>query len=472
MYKCPTCNEDVWGGKRSLDGHMANKHNQLQYKCGTCSKQFASSRGMKGHDCASNKVTKCDSPGCSYTGTEDYMKEHKRRVHSGGYTCILCHGHFNDTQNKVKHEDICMKRKTAGYVCPICQKRFTSKRDLNGHTKYCIKKQTECSSSSTQTEWANAKAAHPTIPSAADVRKKIEEGKKKERERGLASFRSGMSVQETEKFEEVYIKEEMTDAQQVNTSTSTWSSSVCFCKCEENNENNNLKAEGLPANQFKAGSEHFNQVGEDVKIEDDRVSRGVLANAELLDCKGLQSDECNLPLSLSKVRRVKIECSSVPNESDCGSQGETAPSGTGHKLKKHKQTSTLANHERTNTGEKMFFCSFCDYKSSRSSHLAIHKRKHTVEKPYSCSLCDYKTSQLGYLTIHKLTHTVEKPYSCSLCDYKTSQSSALTVHKQTHTGEKPYSCRLCDYKASRAVTLIIHERIKHKGEKPQHGTGP
>ena len=40
--------------------------------------------------------------------------------------------------------------------------------------------------------WATAEAAHPTIPSGADVREKMEEGKKKERERGLAPFRSGL----------------------------------------------------------------------------------------------------------------------------------------------------------------------------------------------------------------------------------------------------------------------------------------
>ena len=73
-----------------------------------------------------------------------------------------------------------------------------------------------------------------------------------------------MSLSKTEKFDGVDIKEEMKDAQPVNP-TSTWSSSVCTCKCEVDDENNNLKAEAVLCNQCEAGSGHINQEGESLQ---------------------------------------------------------------------------------------------------------------------------------------------------------------------------------------------------------------
>ena len=209
----------------------------------------------------------------------------------------------------------------------------------------------------------------------------------------------------TETFEGADIKEEMTDAQLVNP-TSTWSSSVCTCKYEEDDQKNDLKAEAVLCNQFEADLEHLNQVGEVVKMEDVRIFRDVLPKAEPLDYKELQCDNCNLTLTPSNLRPEKRNPSSVPipTESDCGSQaetlsiGETNPSGTKHKLKKQK---------RTHTGEKPYSCSLCDYKSNRLNNLARHKRTcHTAEKPYSCSFCDYKSNQSSILARHKRTQTL------------------------------------------------------------------
>ena len=297
-----------------------------------------------------------------------------------------------------------------------------------------------------------------------------------------------MSFEKIEMFEGVDIKEEMTDDQPVNT-TSSWSSSVCNCKCKGNDRSNNLEAEAVLCNQFEASSEHSIQVNEVAKMEDVKMFCDVLAKAEPLDYKELQCDNCYLLLTPLNVRPAKRKSSSIPilTESDCGIQaetlsiGKTTLSGTKHKFKKQKPTHTGENpyscslcdyksnhssnltvHKRTHTGEKPYSCSLCDYKSKTSNTLARHKRTHTGEKPYSCSLCDFKSCQPGDLARHKRTHTGEKPYSCSLCDFKSCQPGDLASHKRTHTGDKPYSCSLCDYKSKTSSTLASHKQT-HTG---------
>ncbi|XP_063688339.1 uncharacterized protein LOC134821565 [Bolinopsis microptera] len=214
-----------------------------------------------------------------------------------------------------------------------------------------------------------------------------------------------MSVQETETFEEVYIKEEMIDAQQVNT-TSTWSSSVCFGKCEENNENNNLKAEGVPANQFEAGSEHFNQVGEVVKIED------VPANQF-----GAGSEHFN---QVGEV--VKIE--DVPaNQFEAGSEhfnqvGEVV------KIEDVPANQFEAGSEHFNqVGEvvKMEELTACQFEAG-SEHF------NQVDE----------TLSIGETIPSGTGQHAELANKCASYDYRTS--GKLKTQKQTHSGEKLYSC--------------------------------
>nr|XP_055073192.1 zinc finger protein 883-like [Misgurnus anguillicaudatus] len=128
-------------------------------------------------------------------------------------------------------------------------------------------------------------------------------------------------------------------------------------------------------------------------------------------------------------------------------------------------TSTINNHMKTHSDEKLFHCSECNKYFSNNGNLVAHKRTHTGEKPYKCPHCEKRFSNPSYIKIHVRLHTNERPYQCSECGKTFTVLESLKSHKRTHSEEKPYQCSYCDKRVSYKSHLISHERI-HTGEKP------
>ena len=174
-----------------------------------------------------------------------------------------------------------------------------------------------------------------------------------------------MSVQTSEEFEEVVIKEEiMTEAQ-------TWPSPVCMCECEDDTDRYNPKDYGLSNKQSEFGYEHLrNQVpnGEVLKTEEITVTSlcGVLVKAEPLD---YMCDSCNLPLHKSSAQE---KFTSVPETPESHGEvvdpppiRETVPSEPGLKAK---------------LVSKILKCELCDYRTFMSANLKRHTRNHTKDQ--------------------------------------------------------------------------------------------
>ena len=75
------------------------------------------------------------------------------------------------------------------------------------------------------------------------------------------------------------------------------------------------------------------------------------------------------------------------------------------------------------------------------SHKRIHHEKfHAFEKLFACTFCDYKTSTKHGLNNHMRLHSNEKPYKCDQCDYATSHIGSLYIYLRDYTGRNSFKC--------------------------------
>ncbi|KAF5282635.1 hypothetical protein FQR65_LT14231 [Abscondita terminalis] len=119
----------------------------------------------------------------------------------------------------------------------------------------------------------------------------------------------------------------------------------------------------------------------------------------------------------------------------------------------------LSRHKRSHVNSKQFKCNLCDYRSNHSHDLKVHLIRHTGERPFSCDKCDFKTYFNRHLTKHKRTHSQEKLFKCSLCYYQTYYWPRLKVHVYRHTGERPFACDKCDFNTYSKWELMKHKRM-------------
>lgn len=122
------------------------------------------------------------------------------------------------------------------------------------------------------------------------------------------------------------------------------------------------------------------------------------------------------------------------------------------------------SHERKHSGEKLFQCPECDFKTAWKISLTAHARTHADERLYACDQCDFQTKFKCSLTKHLLTHldSSEKPFKCTECDYTATRQSLLEAHfNSKHRGEKPFKCDQCDFAAAAKTSLYDHKRNIH-----------
>ena len=101
---------------------------------------------------------------------------------------------------------------------------------------------------------------------------------------------------------------------------------------------------------------------------------------------------------------------------------------------------------------------------SQSSNLAVHKRTHTGDKPYECDVCNKRFSQSSYLAVHKRTHTGDKPYECHSLLFCNSCGREI-IQGQGHAneilGDDHFVCDKCNKQFPDIESLYQHKAKDH-----------
>ena len=120
-------------------------------------------------------------------------------------------------------------------------------------------------------------------------------------------------------------------------------------------------------------------------------------------------------------------------------------------LKTFRRTDNFKQEEITNSEDKLFSCSMCDYKCKSSSKLKQHERiPHIGKNPFKCKKCNMKFNNGNDLKTHEKMHSIDnlkktdikRKYNCSKCNKSFTGSESLIAHEMIHTG-KNHTNALC-----------------------------
>ena len=122
-------------------------------------------------------------------------------------------------------------------------------------------------------------------------------------------------------------------------------------------------------------------------------------------------------------------------------------------------------------------CRICEFSTTSNRKLVIHfKNEHSGEKLYNCDICSYRSNWLPNLMNHKESIHDPKIYHCEQCDFETKWKSTFLGHmRETHgvfkkaskfsnIMKKPIVCDRCEYTAITTQLMQHHKITEHNNQ--------
>ncbi|XP_017302682.2 zinc finger protein 64 homolog, isoforms 3 and 4-like, partial [Diaphorina citri] len=127
-----------------------------------------------------------------------------------------------------------------------------------------------------------------------------------------------------------------------------------------------------------------------------------------------------------------------------------------HMKKYHSQFESNPPLSFTEIGIGKLQCTFCDLGLSRNiNEILDHKCTEDLHQ-FQCCICNNVFKCKWLLKRHLFKHTGDKLYSCHYCDYRSAYTCDIKKHTRNHTGERPYKCEFCAYAGKTAWHLKLH----------------
>lgn len=115
------------------------------------------------------------------------------------------------------------------------------------------------------------------------------------------------------------------------------------------------------------------------------------------------------------------------------------------------------------SGDKVFKCDLCEFKSTWKCSLKRHlETVHVSDRPHVCLECDSRFKTKVKLSQHRRCIHGPGRFQCSKCSVWFSEYSRLRVHwRMAHHHEKTHECRLCKKKFYERSALQFHLKRIH-----------
>lgn len=125
------------------------------------------------------------------------------------------------------------------------------------------------------------------------------------------------------------------------------------------------------------------------------------------------------------------------------------------------------NRSDSQTGPKVFACSFCGKTLKGIRDRDEHENTHTGKRPHKCRICPKTFTSSSSLRRHDRVHKDDRRHECEVCKKRFIIKSKLEKHiRENHLPDtdprRYFPCQICDAKLVSYSQLDLHRRREHR----------